>query len=76
MENNDIAFMQDGGPERTNVYFSQCIHCVHFDRGKRYTCLAFPGGIPESMLYEMGKHDEPLPRQTGTTVFEKRPGNS
>lgn len=53
MINDDTYFTQDGGPEKANIYFSQCISCKHFDRRKKYTCTAFPQGIPNSILYEM-----------------------
>ena len=76
MENNDIAFIQDGGPERTNIYFSQCIHCVHFDRGKdihvwhslmvfRRACFMRWGNMTSCYL------DKPEQQYS-----KKRPGNS
>lgn len=61
----------DGGLERTNIYFSQCIGCKHFDKKNRYTCIAFPKGIPDDILYEKKRHDTIHPNQTGNTTFEK-----
>lgn len=59
----------DGGPERANIYFSQCIRCKHFT--SEHTCVAFPRGIPESILYNMEKHDNIHPDQEGSFKFEK-----
>lgn len=61
----------DGGPERSNIYFSQCLGCKHFNSNKRYTCIAFPNGIPDDILYEMKKHDTTHPNQEGNITFEK-----
>lgn len=70
MEEENIHNTLDGGPELANIFFSQCIHCVHFDVDTE-TCSAFPDGIPDYLLYEMGKHDIILPGQRGDMVFKK-----
>ena len=72
MINDDTYFTQDGGPEKANIYFSQCISCKHFDRRKKYTCTAFPQGIPNSIIYEMKKQNHVFPSQTGNSTYEKK----
>lgn len=71
MEEKNIYNELDGGPELANVYFSQCIQCKYYEI-EEDQCQAFPDGIPESILYEMKKHDTILPNQTGETTFTKR----
>lgn len=69
MEDENINKL-DGGPEYTNIYYSQCIKCVHLSDDIE-TCPAFPNGIPNSILYEMGKHDHVLPGQTGNFIYKE-----
>lgn len=69
MEEEKIYNTLDGGPERTNIYFSQCIMCKHFT--SEHTCAAFPKGIPNDILYEMKTHNTIHPNQEGNITFEK-----
>jgi len=45
-----------------------CFNCKHF---RKYVggCDAFPDGIPDRIQVE-NKHDEPLPGQGNSVVFE------
>lgn len=61
----------DGGPEEANIYFSQCIRCKHLDLKMKCSCVAFPNGIPDDILYEMKRHNTIHPNQTGNATFEK-----
>jgi len=46
-----------------------CINCKNFN-AKKFTCLAFPDGIPEAILTGESDHTEPLPEQDNDIVFE------
>jgi hypothetical protein len=44
-----------------------CLGCKHFwGEG----CDAFPDGIPDEIMHGLNSHDEPLPNQGNSIVFE------
>lgn len=47
-----------------------CLECKHFDE-KRWSCGAFPNGIPDEIKIDGGKHDKPLEGQKNDIVFEE-----
>jgi len=47
-----------------------CYLCKHFDRDK-FTCKAYPEGIPRRFLAELDLHLKPW-KQENDIVFEKR----
>lgn len=51
-------------------YSSQCGRCKHLDWGK-FTCCAFPSGIPDKLLSGESEHNEPFPGQEGDCIFEE-----
>jgi hypothetical protein len=42
-----------------------CIRCRHFVNDRRFTCRAFPGGIPDPILVMDHDHREPYPGDGG-----------
>lgn len=57
--------------------FPQCFRCEHFDENtaedeKRYTCPAFPDGIPDEILFNDFEHDKIHPEQRGDILFRLR----
>ena len=42
----------------TTGEIAQCVDCKYFEY-KRWTCLAFPGGIPKKIV--VGEHDHRQP---------------
>lgn len=71
MEEERIYNTLDNEIEFTNFYRSQCIRCAHFGEDMK-SCAAFPKGIPQHLLFEMGKHDHILPGQVGEIIFQKQ----
>lgn len=51
-------------------YFSQCFFCSHLR--KHETCIAFPNGIPEKILYNEIIHNTPHPGDSGIQYEPKR----
>lgn len=49
-----------------------CFLCKHYNGGARYTCKAFPKGIPEEILFGKSEHEKPLPEQTNDIIFEEK----
>jgi hypothetical protein len=45
-----------------------CDFCQHI-LIRRYSCEAFPQGIPEEILNKKNKHSKPLPEQGNDIVF-------
>ena len=56
--------------DKTVKYESDCAFCKHLKLG-RYSCIAFPNGIPRLVLEGKKKHQSIIEGQVGTTVFEK-----
>lgn len=49
-----------------------CVGCKHFIDDKKFTCKAFPKGIPNKFIYNEKKHDRVVRGQTGDFVYEKK----
>jgi hypothetical protein len=51
---------------------TNCFECKHRTElyGVPGLCKAFPGGIPEEILYDGASHLIPHPEQTGDFIFE------
>ncbi|OJW20446.1 MAG: hypothetical protein BGO49_04355 [Planctomycetales bacterium 71-10] len=49
-----------------------CLRCRHFVDDRRWTCAAFPRGIPGPILVMEADHREPYPGDGGIR-FEPRP---
>lgn len=52
----------------TTAFSFICMHCIH--RTDDATCPAFPDGILLEPMQPPFLHDEVLPNQVGTTVYE------
>ena len=50
---------------------SQCLRCKNFIDDKKFTCNAFPNGIPEEIIINDIEHGEPLSNQKNNIVFEE-----
>ncbi len=50
---------------------SDCAGCKHYPRHS-FSCPAFPEEIPEEIRFNVVKHREVRPDQTGDYVFESR----
>ena len=55
----------------TPRYKPQCTACIHFRAN--YACAAFPGGIPEDVLFNRVDHREPVEGDNGVR-FEAKAG--
>ena len=42
-----------------------CIDCVHFINDRRFTCKAFPDGIPDPIITMKHDHHDPYPGDHG-----------
>lgn len=71
MKEEKVYNTLDNQIEFTNFYRSQCIQCAHLGEDME-SCPAFPQGIPQHLLFEMGKHDHILPEQVGEIIFQKQ----
>lgn len=60
-------FEIDDRHEIFNIYESQCGKCKYFK--ERYSCIAYPNGIPEELLDASLQHNEVRKDQIGKTVF-------
>lgn len=67
MDTNNFMTLDDRH-EVFNLYSSQCAHCKFYEYGK-YSCVAFPKGIPDDILEGKSKHDTVLENQTGETIY-------
>jgi len=50
---------------------ARCISCKHFINDKKFTCKAFPKGIPNKFIYNEKKHDHKVDGQTGDFVYDR-----
>ena len=55
----------------TTIPAPLCLFCKHLGEGTR--CAAFPGGIPDEILFGEVEHDAPFPGDHGIR-FELKPG--
>lgn len=60
-------------------YTPQCMICKHLvvpaeDTTDPYTCLAFPGGIPDALLKNEVDHREEMPGDNGVRWVPETPG--
>ena len=53
-------------------FISRCLDCKNFINDKKFTCKAFPKGIPKNILFNKIKHGYKLPGQTGDYIFEEK----
>jgi hypothetical protein len=56
------------GKEHNERDFIVCDFCTHI-LIRRYTCEAFPQGIPEEILNRKNNHSKTLPEQGNNIVF-------
>ncbi len=52
------------------LMISDCLYCKYFIHDKRFTCKAFPEGVPKDILYNKKKHGHKIEGQTGDYIFE------
>lgn len=54
--------------------YSDCLLCEHFTGGsyKKWTCKAFPAGIPMNIWKREIDHDKPIVGQNNPLVYRKR----
>ena len=57
------------GGDEWNFSTVQCNDCANYNRDG--TCLAFPKGIPRSIIIGETIHDKPVYYQDNTIIFEK-----
>lgn len=52
----------------------QCNSCAHYQGVKRgvVVCKAYPGGIPDSILFNRMIHNRIYPTQTGTYIWKEK----
>jgi hypothetical protein len=50
----------------------KCVFCKHFINDKKFTCPAYPDGIPHDVLINDREHDKVLNDQKGTLTFEEK----
>ena len=67
----NTVYTLDDRHEVFSLYRSQCSICKHFVNGS-YSCAAYPGGIPESLLDGSNTHNKKRLGQKGDFVFEQR----
>lgn len=53
-----------------------CLNCKFYsaDNFERFTCKAFPDGIPDEIIINGNKHIKPLADQDNDIVFEEIEG--
>ena len=49
----------------------QCLECKHFIDDRKFTCKAFPKGIPDDLVFTRVEHTKPYPGDHGIQ-FEKK----
>lgn len=49
-----------------------CFDCKHFVDDGKFTCKAFPKGIPDEILYGDNDHQTPIEGQENSIVFEPK----
>ena len=54
------------------IIFSRCLNCKNFINDKKFTCKAFPNGIPDNILFNEKKHNRKIEGQTGEYLFEEK----
>jgi hypothetical protein len=50
---------------------SQCTECIHLESIDELYCLAYPAGIPKTILFNERIYDKVLPDQEETIIWEK-----
>jgi hypothetical protein len=53
-----------------------CFDCKHFINDGKYTCKAFPDGIPTKILISKNFHTVPLPGQVNDIAFSPKKENN
>jgi len=49
---------------------SNCLECKNFIHNKKFTCKAFPEGIPDNILFNKKIHNKKIKGQTGDYIYE------
>lgn len=49
---------------------SNCLECKHFIHDKKFTCKAFPKGIPNNILFNEVEHNKRIKGQSEEYIFE------
>ena len=49
---------------------SDCLECKHFIHNKKFTCKAFPKGIPDDILFNKKEHKMKIKGQKGDYIYE------
>jgi len=70
MTETEERYQLDGKSESHGYYSPICSLCRHQGED-RYTCEAFPDGIPDEIWFGQVDHKTPYPRDNGIR-FEKR----
>lgn len=64
-------YILDDRHEIFNLYKSQCATCRHYCRDK-YSCAAFPTGIPNAILAGEKQHNDIIYGQQGRIVYSAK----
>lgn len=51
---------------------SQCLECKNFIDDKKFTCKAFPKGIPDELLFSRVSHREPYKGDNGIVWVQRK----
>lgn len=52
------------------IILSRCLDCKNFIDNKKFTCRAFPDGIPDNILFNKIKHNKKIKGQTEEYIYE------
>lgn len=51
---------------------SNCLECEYFIHNKKFTCKAFPNGIPDNIIFNKKIHNKIIKGQTGDYIFKPK----
>lgn len=56
--------------EEETTIISQCLDCKHFIDDTKFTCKAFPDGIPDDLVFNKVSHKKPYEGDKGIQFEE------